>query len=207
MEFMNKLFNFGNNKTMECSVCLSNVNENDCCKISCGHIFHTSCIVGCNNKCPLCRKVINTNIVSNDNIDNTNNTVYIDYIDDDNDEYDLEKTLKTLLQKSKNVDVSTLKIIQKFIREFTSERYLNACKIMCIYKFGSLMYFRKMGLVELESCDYDILNEMSNAVKYFLSDVQIDAIEDNVLKLMPSMPEFQSFDDGVDRSYILNLKL
>ena len=46
---------------LECSICLENLNiDTDYIKTICAHEFHTSCLLQVkNNKCPLCRTILN----------------------------------------------------------------------------------------------------------------------------------------------------
>jgi len=44
-----------------CSICFENINPNDSLKLSCNHIFHSSCInmwISKKNTCPICRSIV-----------------------------------------------------------------------------------------------------------------------------------------------------
>ena len=50
------------NLTNECSICCSNINNNEVCLTKCGHLFCYDCIyksIDYNNKCPTCREKLN----------------------------------------------------------------------------------------------------------------------------------------------------
>lgn len=56
----------GNNK---CTVCMEEINNNNVCKLSCGHYYCLDCIIELkkhSNKCPCCRSIVfnNENISS-----------------------------------------------------------------------------------------------------------------------------------------------
>lgn len=51
----NQFWELKKNETMECSICLDNIDCQKCfCLLSCGHAYHLCCIIRCNT-CPLCR--------------------------------------------------------------------------------------------------------------------------------------------------------
>lgn len=191
MNFLTKYFNKVFNKSVnECSICLSELSTNDFCKIKCGHMFHTSCIIRCNNKCPLCRATINTNIIENDNFT-------------ENENYVMEYKTKILNELIKNVNNEGDKdIVNLFVKYYNQKDYAGACKIKCIYQFGSIKYFQKKN-INITEIDYDIIFKMDEILDNYVSDQLIEEIEDKVIKLMPSF--LDSFDDGIDRSFILKL--
>lgn len=43
-------------KKEECAICLETLKRGrDYCSTTCGHKYHTSCLLRCNGRCPLCR--------------------------------------------------------------------------------------------------------------------------------------------------------
>ena len=51
-------FSYLNDIDIDCPVCLNKITNDNYCKIPCGHTFHSTCILRCNNKCPMCRTTI-----------------------------------------------------------------------------------------------------------------------------------------------------
>jgi hypothetical protein len=191
---------------MECAVCLLDISNNNCCTIPCGHMFHTTCIVGCNNKCPLCRKVIN-NLLNNDSNPNPNPIMenhyedIFEYSEDIIDtELSLEMKIRVMKQLAENCGAEL--IVDKFLKYLDEKNYEHAYKLKSIYNWGSNKYFRRMKL-PIVVTNYDTVIMMDNLLDGTLSESKIKEIEDKVLNLM--LFEFDNENDGVDRSYILNL--
>lgn len=48
-----------NSSVPTCPVCMDVIGKTNCCTTSCGHAFHTSCLMAWNKPCPVCR----TNVI------------------------------------------------------------------------------------------------------------------------------------------------
>lgn len=77
----------------ECSICLEEINNNDCCTTKCNHTFHLSCLLKStttSNFCPNCRFLIKESIIQDDNNENenddNNNYFYINHSYDGDDQ-------------------------------------------------------------------------------------------------------------------------
>ena len=78
----------------ECSICLEEINNKDCCTTKCNHTFHLSCLLKSTSKsnfCPNCRFLIKESIIQDDEIENEyeenyNNYYYINHNYDGDDQ-------------------------------------------------------------------------------------------------------------------------
>lgn len=79
----------------ECSICLEEINNNDCCTTKCNHTFHLSCLLKSttiSNFCPNCRSLIKESIIQDDNEDYdnedySNNYFYMNHDYDGDDQF------------------------------------------------------------------------------------------------------------------------
>jgi len=182
------------------------------CVLPCGHQFHTTCVMKCNNKCPLCRSSIMNEQSKSEKIEvlvNLEDDLVEREIGDDVNEVKLKMELKDYMNKSRLNYV----FIDAFLDNYDSVNLFKAYKIRSIYRFGSNLLFDILGYqndFDYDCIDLDVIvtmdRLMSHSIDALSSDVK-SRIEKRVCKSIPRMwnredVEYKSFDElKVDSKY------
>lgn len=85
---------------MQCPICYENIGDKDSCTTSCGHKFHTSCLLRAKNtKCPYCKTDISLNNIFNNPMQES----YISYDDYDYEDEEYNTALYNLETKLRQI--------------------------------------------------------------------------------------------------------
>lgn len=167
MNFLKQLFtnltnNNSNDNNNDCPVCLDKITHNNYCKIPCGHTFHSTCIIRCNNKCPMCRTTICEEDELETNISN------------------LKKELNDLkILSDSQIDEY---FIDLFVNSFDYDKYHNAYLIRCIYNASPPNFCKKiLGLNRNNhTVNYEIISVMDKLISIYLTEQEQKYIDSNI---------------------------
>jgi hypothetical protein len=161
MNFIKQLFTNNNNNDIDCPVCLDKITNDNYCKIPCGHTFHSTCIVRCNNKCPMCRTTICKD--------------------------ELETNISNLKEELNDLKILSDSQIDKyfidfFLQCFDYNNYHNACFFRCIYNNSPIKFYEeKLGLnVNNHTVNYEIISVMDQLISIYLTEQEQNYIDSNL---------------------------
>jgi hypothetical protein len=175
MNFLQSLFK--SSPAIECPICMEKIGNNNCCKTTCGHSFHTSCLVQCSGKCPLCREDLTKTTITKPN------KKVVDILD----EPISTDILKSQQYKHGFIDEEFIRVFLLFIEK---NRFDCAYRMCQIYYFGTRLYF-KMILIGYDEKDvnefkpnWNIYSTMEKLCKNKIPPRLRDQIHINVMVLM-----------------------
>ena len=145
----------------ECSVCLENIGQKNFSVLECGHTFHTSCILRCQNRCPLCR----SSIIHDDEIQDdsppmpvTRQPIRYTPVAEELlirrqrpvvvrrpvDPRTIVGTIEYALDQLKHSAINTLDkhFVEEFSYKIQVKCFEKAYRILCIYKCDEVTYFK-----------------------------------------------------------------
>lgn len=173
MYFLQSLFK--TSPAIECPICMEKIGNNNCCKTTCGHSFHTSCLVKCSGKCPLCREDLTKTTITKSNKKE----------DDILDEPISTHILKSHQYKHGFIDEEFIRLFLIFIEK---NRFDCAYRICQIYYFGTRVYFKMFGYDEKDIVkfkpNWNIYSAMEKLCKNKITPRLRDQIHINVMVLM-----------------------
>ena len=171
MNFLKHLFtnltNINNNDNdIDCPVCLDKITNDNYCKIPCGHTFHSTCIIRCNNKCPMCRTTICK----------------------ETDLNGLKEELSNLqILTDSNIDKYFIEVFMNCINNSTHD-YSDAYITTCMYKMNPIGYFNyfhpNYKLVNYaHATNFEIIEIMEKIVDMNLRDDMKTQLHDTLLNI------------------------